>query len=484
MAKHPLDPIFHPRAVALVGVPSGGAAAGLGWTFLSSLLDQKFHETHALYPVNPKMQEVEGLKCYPSLLDTPDPVDHVISLVPARIAPMLAQQAIQKGVRSVHFYTAGFSETGDEKMAATEREMVAQLSAAGIRVIGPNSLGLYVPGSQLAFMNAFPRDPGNVFVMSQSGANAGDIIHSLARRGVRFSKGISFGNAIDLGAPEFLDYAAADDETAVVTGYIEGVQEGRRFFEAMTRCAAVKPVILLKGGLTAAGARAAHSHTGSLAGSMEIFEAMCRQTGAIRAENMEELHDLVIAANTSMRRIRGTGVAVVGIGGGYGVLASDAIAGEGLDVPAVPPTTQAALREFVEVAGTSVNNPIDTFVRRPDDMERLLGIVADAETIDVVFVNPIYPGPLTDVPVEDREGRAADAARANAELLGRLQERTGVPFVAVMRDHGNPPIGTSVFLEEAYQRGVAVYPSVQRAARAVARMRNWRQHREGLPDIL
>ncbi|MGE3858334.1 MAG: CoA-binding protein [Dehalococcoidia bacterium] len=490
MSTHPLDPIFHPRAVALVGVPSTGAAGGGGWGFLTSLLEQKFHERHALYPVNPKMEEVEGLKCYPTLLDTPDPVDHVISLVPARAVPGLVDQVIQKRVRSLHFFTAGFSETGDPEMAKLEHEMIERLRAAGIRTIGPNCMGLYVPENGLAFMNGFPREPGNVMLISQSGANAGDVVQSLARRGVRFSKVVSFGNGADLRSYDFFDYAMADEQTEVVTAYIEGVQDGRRFFEAVKRCAAVKPVILLKGGLTSAGARAAHSHTGSLAGSIEIFDAMARQAGAVRAHDMDELHDLVVACNTSVRRVRGTGVALVSIGGGYGVLASDAIALEGLDVPQMPQASQDAMHEFIPVAGTSVNNPIDTMTRKADEMERLLKIVAEADVIDAVFVNPIFNGPMGNRPaepgtsLEEIERQANEAARENAQMLERLQRQTGTAFVVITRDRGAPPPGTEVFLQACYERGVAVYPSVARAARAVSLVRRWRARREGLPEIL
>jgi acyl-CoA synthetase (NDP forming) len=339
-------------------------------------------------------------------------------------------------------------------------------------------------------MNGFPREPGNVMLISQSGANAGDVVQSLARRGVRFSKVISFGNGADLRSYDFFDYAMADDETEVVTAYIEGVQDGRKFFEAVKRCAAVKPVILLKGGLTSAGARAAHSHTGSLAGSIEIFDAMARQAGAVRAHDMDELHDLVVACSTSVRRVRGTGVALVSIGGGYGVLASDAIALEGLDVPQMPQASQDAMHEFIPVAGTSVNNPIDTMTRKADEMERLLKIVAQADVIDAVFVNPIFNGPMGNRPadpgttLEEIERQANEAARENAQMLERLQRQSGTAFIVITRDRGAPPPGTEVFLQACYERGVAVYPSVARAARAVSLVRRWRARREGLPDIL
>ncbi|MEX2228000.1 MAG: CoA-binding protein, partial [Dehalococcoidia bacterium] len=333
-SPHPLDPIFHPRAVAIVGVPSG--SRGMSNGFLSSLLEQRYHEVHPLYPVNPKMDEVAGLKCYPSLLDTPDPVDHVISLVPARVAPELVDQCVTKGVRSIHFFTAGLAETGIPELVALEHQLIAKLRAAGIRAIGPNCMGLYVPESRLAFMGGFPSEPGNVMLISQSGANAGDIVHGLSRRGIRFSKGVSFGNGADVRAWELFDYAASDPETAVVVAYIEGVQDGRKFFEGVKRCARLKPTIILKGGLTDAGARAARSHTGSLAGSLAIFDAMCRQAGAMRAETMDDLQDLAVAVSTGARRVRGPRVALVGGGGGFAVLSADALAREGLQVPPLP----------------------------------------------------------------------------------------------------------------------------------------------------
>lgn len=301
---------------------------------------------------------------------------------------------------------------------------------------------------------------------------------------------ISFGNGADLRSYDFFDYAMHDEQTEVVTAYIEGVQDGRKFFEAVKRCAAVKPVILLKGGLTSAGARAAHSHTGSLAGDIQIFDAMARQAGAVRAADMDELHDLIVACNTSVRRVRGTGIALVSIGGGYGVLASDAIALEGLDVPQMPQASQDEMHEFIPVAGTSVNNPIDTMTRKADEMERLLKIVAQADVIDAVFVNPIFNGPMGTRPadpgttLDELERRANEAAAENAQMLERLQRQTGTAFAVITRDRGAPPPGTEVFLQQCYERGVAVYPSVARAARAVSRIRQWRSRREGLPDIL
>ena len=491
MTDHPLEPIFHPRAVALVGVSS--RQQGMSSGFLTSLLEQNYQDEHGLYPVNPKMTEVAGLRCYPSLLDTPEPVDHVISLVPAAAVPGLVDQCLEKGVRSVHLFTAGFSETGDPELAAMEREFVGRLTGAGIRVIGPNCMGLYVPKEGLAFMGGFPTEPGNVMLISQSGANAGDVIHGLARRGVRFSKAISYGNGADLQSHDFFDYAADDPDTEVVCAYIEGVKDGRRFFEAVQRCAARKPVIILKGGLTSAGARAANSHTGSLAGSRDIFEALCRQTGAIRAETMEELHDLVVAVSTSTRRVIGSGVGLVGGGGGIAVLSSDAIAAEGLDVPPMPEATKERLREYIPVAGTSINNPIDTNAGT-DALGPTLRLVAQAEPIDVVFTSPSFgrfgPGPASDeeesdeLAPEERRARSREQAAAAADELAALQDETQVPFVGLLRSrNGSGDYLLEAFAAASYERGIGVYPSIHRAARAVSLIRRWRARRAGLPAL-
>ena len=493
-STHPLDPIFHPRAVAVVGVSSQQRGPMGG--FYQSLLEAGFPEIGGLYPVNPKVNEIDGKRCYPSLLETPDPVDHVISMVPARAVPELVDQCIAKKVRSIHLFTAGFSETGDEVMAAAERDAIAKLQRAGIRAIGPNCMGLYVPSSRLAFMNGFPMEAGNVFLLSQSGANAGEIVGELAGRGVRFSKAISYGNGADLKAHDFFDYAASDPETEVVAAYIEGVQDGRAFYEALKRCARVKRTIVLKGGLTQSGSRAAHSHTGSLAGSSEIFDAVCRQTGAMRAETMDELQDLVVAASTNTCHIKGTGVAMMaGGGGGFAVLSADAIDREGLVVPRMPAEAVRRMREFIPVAGSSVNNPIDAM---PDDehADEMLRIVATAEGIDMVFMGPMVsrnrmaaqrPSAAGQPASEEMSKAMVEASKEAAVQMRRLQDETGVPVVGIQRSGRMARMmgmASDAFNLATYEQGIGTYPSVARAAHTIAQVRRWREYREGLPDLL
>ncbi len=464
-------------------------------SFYDSLLEAGFPTIGGLYPVNPKMEEINGERCYPSLLDTPDPVDHVISQVPAAVVPELVDQCVAKQVRSVHFFTAGFSETGDQEMAAVERSMIDKLRAAGIRAIGPNCMGLYVPGSRLAFMQGFPTESGNVFLLSQSGANAGEIVHGLVARGVRFSKVISYGNGSDLRAHDFLDYAAEDPETGVVAAYIEGVQDGRAFFEALKRCALKKPVIILKGGRTRSGTHAAHSHTGSLAGAVEVFDAACRQAGAARAETMDELHDLVVAASTSTRLVTGSGVALFGGGGGgFAVLSADAIDREGLVVPKLPQSAVDEMREYIPVAGSSVNNPIDAFPPE-EHLDAMLRLVATADGIDTVFMSPMAgwrpsAGSQTlsgkaDEPDEGEDQPLALEAKASRQMAS-LQEDTGTPVIGIMRGGRMARmmgLDADALCEATYREGIGMYPSVARAARTVAQMLDWKAYREGLPDI-
>ncbi len=468
--------------------------------FYDSLLEAGFPKDR-LYPVNPKADEINGARCYPTLLDTPDPVDHVISQVPAAVVPQLVDQCVEKKVRSIHFFTAGFSETGDEDMAASEHAMVEKLREAGIRAIGPNCMGLYVPASRLAFMGGFPMESGNVFLLSQSGANAGEIVHGLTSRGIRFSKAISYGNGADLRAHDFLDYAATDENTDVVAAYIEGVRDGRPFFEALQRCARVKRVVILKGGRTQSGSNAAHSHTGSLAGSIEVFDAVCRQTGAMRAETMDELLDMVVAASTDTRHITGRGVALFGGGGGgFAVLSADAIDREGLTVPQMPRKAVERMREYIPVAGSSVNNPIDAFPPE-EHLDDMLKLVATAEGIDMMFMSPITgrwrPPPSSDQEEEEKLDSATKRKRAEKEMaksatkaarkMRWLQDETGTPVVGILRSGRMARmmgVQTDSFSLAAFQEGIGIYPSVARAARTVAQVLEWRNYRKGLPDIL
>jgi acyl-CoA synthetase (NDP forming) len=362
--------------------------------------------------------------------------------------------------------------------------LVERARAAGMRLIGPNCMGLYVPGVGLAFNSNSPTEPGNVFLLSQSGANASAIIEGLGGRGLRFSKGISYGNAADLKSHDFLDYALQDAQTELVVAYIEGPRDGRAFFEALKRVARVKPTIVLKGGISEDGARAAQSHTGSLAGSIEVFDAVCRQAGAMRVRTLEDLLDLAVAATTELRHVQGKRVTLVGAGGGYAVLSSDQMAMEGLEVPWLPQDVQDELHSFIPIAGTSVRNPVDANFGRDHPMDfssdtgltrRAFELIAGSPTTDLIFTTVgtrWHPGQD-----HSREARGRRLALTAGELAS-ISRASDVPIALILREAQVEDAGL-----EAYERGIAEFPTLERAARAVATLVEWRKRREGLPEL-
>jgi acyl-CoA synthetase (NDP forming) len=476
---HPLEFLFHPRAVAVAGAsPPQPGFAGVAAGFVLALKEASASGGPAVYPVNPNHEEIEGLKCYPSLLDIDGPVDHVISSVPARAVPSLIDDCIAKGVKSIHFFTAGFSETGDEELAELEAQVVGRAVKAGLRVLGPNCMGLYSPAAGLSFMPGFPAEPGPVAFISQSGGNAADMVFTSAVRGIRYSKVVSYGNAADVDESELLDYLAQDAQSEIICAYIEGVKDGRRFLQAMRRAAAAKPVIVLKGGRTEAGTRAVHSHTGALAGSMEVFGALLRQVGAVRADSVEEMVDLAVAFRWASD-LSGPGVAVVGGGGGFSVFAADELAEAGLACPVLPEATQRALREFTPVAGTSVRNPVDTIVIfDPALLRDTVTIVGDAENVDAVMFHTSFSfgGWRRSASWFDPQAYR----EKSLEALVEARRASGKPVIVVLR----PPLSvesmeqSTAFQELCWRAGIPAFPSIPRAAGALAKLLRWREARE------
>ncbi len=471
MSEHALERVFRPRSVALYGI-SRNMQNRSNQFFLKGLLDQGFHEAAPLHLVNPNAEEIAGLRCYPSLVDCPDPVDYVISLVPALTAEGLVEECIAKGVRALHLYTGGFAENLDPRRAELEQRLIARARSAGLRVIGPNCMGLYHPAARMAFIPGHPREAGDVSVVCQSGGNAMDIIGGLGQRGARFAKVVSFGNGTDLGAAELLEYAAVDPEARIVLAYVEDTSGGRALFEALRRCARAKPTIVLKGGISSAGARAARSHTASLAGSHEVFTAACRQAGAAVVRSLDEMIDLAVALSTRPREVAGPRAALLAVGGGFSVLTTDALAACGIDLPELDGSTLARLRELVPTDGNSIENPVDTGYMGEDAEAALREVTeAVAREANTDFVITMLRG--RDLPLDEQ--------RRTIEDLANLQERAGTPIaLAARRDVGEL---ADEALRLAYERGVAVFPSPVSAGRAAGLLLDWRRQSEGLPSL-
>ncbi|MDM8000537.1 MAG: CoA-binding protein [Dehalococcoidia bacterium] len=454
-----LDFIFNPKSVAIVGV-SSVADSLTNRNFLKPLLECGYRGK--IYPVNPHMTELMGLKVYPSVLEIPEPVDSVVSGLPASLVPKLMRECVEARVKVVTCFSAGFSETGDAEGARLEAEVLDIARRGGVRLLGPNCLGIHNPAAGCTFEAGGSRRSGHVGFLSQSGGNTRELILAGAQRGVLFSKAVSYGNAADLDETDFLQYFASDGDTKVVAAYIEGVKRPQSFVRALRETVREKPVVILKGGRTQAGTRAVMSHTSSLAGSAMVWDAVCRQTGARQVSDMGELADAVLAFSY-LRPPRGRRVGVVGIGGGASVQAADDCERAGLFVPPFPPELRRELRAFTTSAGTGIANPIDTspdVYWEPALYRETVKLVSDCEDIDLVLVM----------------FAAVQAVKRGVEELKRQIEAVLDAGMAMSK-----PLAIVIFTAgmveaekvaaevgaQCLEAGVPVFPTMGRAARAV-----------------
>jgi acyl-CoA synthetase (NDP forming) len=355
----------------------------------------KFGYKGTIFPINPNAENILGFKAYSSIENVPGRIDYAIVAVPARAVPSVVEKSIRKGVKIVHVYTAGFSETGKEvgKALQTKLEELIYDSNSNIRLIGPNCLGVYCPRSGLTFDVRFSKEPGSIGFLSQTGVGARRLIYLANQRGIRFSKAISYGNAIDLDGADFLEYFVADTDTNFILIYVEGLKRGKAFFRALKQCTKTKPVVILKGGMSESGADAVLSHTASLAGSRQVWQTLFKQTGAISVVSLEEAVEQMVAL-VNLPPLRGRRVALVGRGGGIGVIAADLCEAHGLSVPQFLKETREKLSKITPAeAGSSVRNPVEIGLGKLGLSEYYtegIKIVASDPQIDLIitFLNP------------------------------------------------------------------------------------------------
>jgi PAS domain S-box-containing protein len=355
-STHPLDYMFHPQSIAVVGISADLPKFWMRQLYFDALIRSGY--PGRIYLVNPKGGELEGRPIYRTLTEVPGPVDHVVVSIPAKFTPALMEECRAKGVKVVHVFASGFAETGEPDRIELQNQLVEIGRRGNIRVIGPNCLGIYYPKGKIGLSPDFPRDSGPIGFLCQSGGNTDFMVRLAATRGLRFSKVVSYGNACDINECDLIDYFADDPETEVIAAYIEGVTDGRRFAQAIKKAASVKPVVIYKGGYTEAGLRAAASHTGSLAGTDAVWEGVVRQAGAIRVYSIEEMVDMLVAL---LRMIppKGPNTCVIGTGGGASVMATDEIERAGLRMAPIPPEIREQLKEFIDLANSMLRNPID-----------------------------------------------------------------------------------------------------------------------------
>jgi len=452
-----LDPIFHPRSVALLG--ASGKQGKIGRVLMDRFLDMGFRD---LYPVNPSEREILGIKAYPSVKDIPAPVDLALIVTPTNAVLPAVKDCAEKGVRAIVITSSGFGETG-EKGLELEREMVRIARLGGCRIIGPNCVGIYSPSSRLPFPLDAGKESGKVGVVSQSGFFADYLTLAASRNGIGFSKAVSCGNEADLDASDFLDYLGEDPETELIIAYMEGVRDGRRFHGLAGEISRRKPVILLKGGTTQEGAQAAASHTGSLAGSGAIWEGVLRQTGIVSARSFEEVLDCLYAFSCQPLP-KGCRVGIVSGPGGIGVCTTDACLGLGLEVAPFSRQTLARLRRAMPVVGGSIRNPLDLSLAslvNPQVYAEAISILLEEENIDMLLVIAVIGGEqLRDI------------------LLKGLGDGGGKKPVAVTIMAGGPQsVAGDIAL--LLKSSIAAYPDGARAARALARLSEYAEFKRG-----
>jgi len=374
-----LEKLFYPESIAVIGAspnPKGGrlpyyqVLRGAGYP-------------GRLYPVNPAHQEIDGAKVYPSVTDLPESVDLAIVGVPVERAYETIEAVAAKGIRFVHFFTSGFSEVGDR---ALELAMIERARQGGTRIVGPNCIGVYCSAARVTFgSRPDSSGTGDVAFLGQSGGVTLNFMRMAESRRLRINKAVSFGNQIDLGVGDFIDYFGKDNDIKVIAAYIEDVKNGPAFLAALKQAASQKPVVLLRGGVTEQGARAAHSHTGALCGSQPLFAAAVRQHGGFEAETLEQLTDVVTLA-VSPKPPKGRRIGYVGAGGGASVLFTDLASKHGFDLPELDPAIQERIHEKVPRVNTSAANPVDLGAVGRDlrVMAHVLQAMDQAANLDVI----------------------------------------------------------------------------------------------------
>src|ERR1035437_4923720 len=350
-----LEALFMPRVVAVAGVSTSGSGAG------NRFIDQlrAYGYEGDIFAVHPSSRRIGDIDVFPSFAAIPKSVDYAYIAVPGPSVPLLLSGA-GGNVRFAQVMSSGFGETpGGE---ALQSQLLQAARDGGVRVLGTNCLGTFSPRGRLTFVDRAPSDEGDIGVVSQSGGLGVDIIRRGKNRGLQFSGLVTVGNSVDVDANDLLRYYLADQRTRVIGLYLEGIADGRQLFELLMQARGVKPVVLLKGGRTALGSRAAASHTGSMMTDDRIWIALARQAGVTLVETLDEFLDALLALQM-LRPLSGrvtNNIVLFGNGGGTSVLASDAFARQGLQLP---PLSGAAIEKIDELdlpPGTSIVNPIDT----------------------------------------------------------------------------------------------------------------------------
>ncbi len=445
-----LDSLFSPRAVAVVG--ASNRELTIGYRIIENLLD--FGYTGPIYPVNPKGGEIRGLRAYPSILEAPDPVDVAHIVIKNTYVPACIEDCAKKGVKAVIVNTAGFRETGDEG-AALEDQLVAVAKEAGIRVFGPNCQGIINTDPTVrAYCNfTFTRPTmGHISIVAQSGG-VGEVIHQrITELGVGVRQYASNGNACDVSIPEIVRHFGEDEQTKVIVVHIESLPNPRAFLDAATDVTRRKPILAMKVGRTAEGARAVSSHTGGMMKQDTTIELVFDKAGIVSFRNIEELCQSAIGF-ASQPVPAGNRVGMIANTGGPAIIATDELIEGGMVMPPLSKKTEMILREKL-YPEASINNPVDVLATAgPEHFAASINALMDDDGIDAIFLNFVTPFFV------DTLGVAREIANAN--------HRSQKPIVATVMTEKK---GWAETLKVIRDSGVPTYDMPETGAKVLASM--------------
>ena len=449
MSETGVEVFFDPESVAIVG--ASVRPNSLGRAILENML-KRFRGK--IYPVNPKYKDEMGLKWYPSITAIGEPVDLAVIAVRAEIVPRVLEDAGKAGVKGAVVVSGGFAES-DEKGRALQEELMKVASKYGIRIVGPNCIGVY---NALSGLDTFflPEDRmkrphrGPIAIISQSGAFLASVMDWAAQEGIGIAKAINFGNKVDIDEVDLLRYFRRDDHIRVIIAYLEGIKpgKGRLFVEEASKTTRVKPIVLLKSGKTERGAAAAASHTAALAGSYEVFSAAMRQAKVIEAEETIDLFDMAKALSW-LNYPRGRRIGVITNAGGPGVIMVDNLIRYGLEVPRFSDDLQAKLKSVFE-RRVATGNPVDlTGDADDEDFEKAIDIIVKSGEVDLLVIIALMQPPRLTLNL--------------AEIIAeKAWKNRDIPFIVVTIGYK----WAQEFSARLENRGIPVYDFPERAARA------------------
>lgn len=437
MAKRDLKPIFEPKSVAVIG--ASREPSKIGHVIVKNFIEGGFGGH--VYPINPQADEIMGLKCYASVNDVKGKIDSAIVSVHAELVPSVLEQCGEKGITGVVVISGGFSEVGNH---ALEKKLVEVANKHGINVIGPNCLGVLNPAARndSIFLPIFKMGRpkvGDISFISQSGAVGGCIVDLAARSGMGIGKFVSYGNASVVDEVDLLEYLADDEQTRVIAAYVEGMRRGREFMEAAKKITRDKPVIVLKAGKGKEAQAAAMSHTGSLAGSAEVYSAAFKQAHIIEAQGIEDLFNFSKMLNYPI--CSGDRIAIITNGGGTGVLTVDEIERYGLRLAKFSDDTNAQLRKLLPDYANA-KNPLDLIGDADSTRyEQAMDIVMRDQNVDLLAIIVLFQTAGIDSRVANVIIKAKQAGRKPIAVISTGGEYTEF-HRRIMDSYGVPTYGS------------------------------------------